>query len=401
VTRAALIGCLAVAACAAAPARHAGSTEAPDGDDAAVPAPRDAAAAVIGMDVPRPSPSDAAGLEAAIAADARVEAARAADAAGAAAEPQFYGRWDRKPGRATTVNSGSHLTASFDGTGIAARFDLSANKPGLPTVAWQIDDGTWQEAEVAATLKLADGLPAGRHSLTLMARGMDENQSRWTAPLVASITFLGLDVVGGALLSTPRPARPKIEFLGDSLTEGVQIWGDRPGKTTTPWRTDGRVAWPCQTAMQLGAEWRQVGFGFQGIFHTGNGGVPNARDAFEWVYAGSARDAWVADLVVINQGLNDSAIASAQFRTAFAAFLAQVRKAYPQAQLAVVRPFAGTHAADISAEVDARVAAGDKRVVYIDTAGWLGAGDLNGVHPNVTGSAKIRDRLVPELKKLM
>ena len=65
--------------------------------------------------------------------------------------PHFVGRWDRRDAdRAVTVNSGSYVLARFDGPGVSARFDVSANKPPLPTITWRMDDGDWQEAEVAA-----------------------------------------------------------------------------------------------------------------------------------------------------------------------------------------------------------------------------------------------------------
>ena len=49
---------------------------------------------------------------------------------GLAEKLHFAGRWDlRKPDRAVTVNSGSYVLARFEGTGVAARFDLAANKP--------------------------------------------------------------------------------------------------------------------------------------------------------------------------------------------------------------------------------------------------------------------------------
>ena len=49
-----------------------------------------------------------------------------------------------------------------------------------------MDEGEWQEAEVAATVKLAEGLAQGPHTVLLMARGLDEHQRRWT-PLTSSM----------------------------------------------------------------------------------------------------------------------------------------------------------------------------------------------------------------------
>src|SRR5687767_14701844 len=175
---------------------------------------------------------------------------------------RYYGRWDRRQAdRVVTVNSGSHIVGRFEGAAIAARFDASANVEPFPTLAWRIDDGDWHEAEVAAEVPLTKDLKPGPHTLTLMARGLDEHQCRWSPPLTASITFLGLAVTDGKLLDPPEEPKLKIEFLGDSITEGVLVHREYKGKTAWPWLTDGRLAYPTQTALKLGAQWRQVGFG--------------------------------------------------------------------------------------------------------------------------------------------
>ena len=314
----------------------------------------------------------------------------------------YYGRWDVRTDRAITVNSGSHVGAVFTGTAISARFDVSVNMPSdMPTLAWQIDQGEWKEGDLAATVSLATGLAAGTHTVTLMARSMDENQSRWTPPLVSSTTFLGFTVTGGSLQPSARPVRPKLEFLGDSITEGVAIWMSHNGQTRKCWRDDGRIAYASQTAQMLGAEWRQVGFGYLGILKTGNGGVPKANDSFNWIYKDVPRDSWQPDMVVINEGTNDGGAAAATFRTGYAQYLTTIRTAYPNAKIVAMRPFNGAQAAPIKAEVDARIAAGDTRVFYVDTAGWLGASDYDdGLHPNVTGSGKAATALVAALKKI-
>jgi lysophospholipase L1-like esterase len=270
----------------------------------------------------------------------------------------------------------------------------------VPTIAWRIDQGPWQESNVAASVMLAPVLTAAQHQVWLMARGFDETQSRWTPPLSASLTFLGFDAAGGAIQPSPRPVQRRVEFLGDSITEGVAIFSDRPNMTGASWRADGRIAYACQTALALGVDWRQVGFGRQGVTIVGNGGVPVAGQAFDWIYASVPRDAWQADLVVINQGTNDGGAASDVFRPAYASFLATVRRGYPQAWIAALRPFGGAHAADIQAEVAARTSAGDARIFFVDTTGWLLPADFtDGTHPNPQGSAKAAQQLVTELGK--
>ena len=308
---------------------------------------------------------------------------------------RFYGRWDRRnPSFARTVNSGSHMVVRFRGTDLSARFDTSENRAPFPTLAWRVDGGEWQEAEVAPIVKLGERLPAGEHTLLLMVRDADEHQSRWSPPLVAGVTFTGLDLHGGELLPPPPDPKLKLEFLGDSITEGVLVHPERPGKTTWPWRADGRISYAAQTAMKLGAQWRQVGFGRLGVTIPGNGGVPVSAESFNWFYEGCPRDAWQPDIVVVNQGTNDGSKSIEVFRSAYAQYLSVIRRGYPNAVILALRPFGGYHADDILAEVSARRGAGDTKIQYVDTTGWLVREDYtDGVHPNVTGDGKASDRL--------
>ena len=316
------------------------------------------------------------------------------------------GRWNIQNGgaRATTVNSGSYLVAQFTGTGLTAKFDVSVNvSSDLPTVGWSIDGATtWKVAEVAGTLALASGLAPGMHTITLIARGLDENRNRWAAPLASSITFLGFDVTGGALEPTPRPAQPKLEILGDSITEGVIVQGSAyMGHSGQCWKNDAIYSYPTLTGRTLNADYRQVGFGYQGLLKGGDGGVPAANDSFNWIYANAPRDSWQADMVVINQGTNDGAQPAGTFKTAYSTFLKTIRTAYPNAKIVALRPFNGSQAAQIQGAVSDAKGGGDARVYYVDTTGWLATGDFaDGLHPNVQGSAKAAAALVTALKAI-
>jgi hypothetical protein len=316
----------------------------------------------------------------------------------------FYGRWDlTEPSKAVTVNSGSHVTATFNGTGISATFDTSPNSGEIPTVSYTIDGGELVEKELSPTLELASGLGAGEHTVTLFTRGMDEKAERWTPPLVSCTVFLGFTVAGGNIVPTARPERLKMEFLGDSITEGVALHAQGPsGQTTATWRTDGPRGYAALTAQELGAEWRQVGFGRQGLTIVGNGGVPKAQDAFNWFYSGVERDAWQPDVVVINQGTNDRSATGETFAPLYLGFLELVRDAYPDAKIVAIRPFVGAFGSEIQAQVQARNDSGDTEVYYVDTDGWTSPEDFtDSVHPNESGSVKIRDLLVTALQPIL
>lgn len=316
----------------------------------------------------------------------------------------FQGRWDRRqPERAITVNSGSYVKARFQGTGITAFFDTALNQDPFPTIAWKIDQGPWQEANITGSVVLAEKLSPGTHDLFLMARGLNEHQSRWSPPLVASITLTGLQPTSGQFLPVPSENGPKLEFLGDSITEGVLVHGEKPRDTTPwPWLTDGRLSYAGQTAADLRAQWRQVGFGAQGITHGGSGGAVSAPDAFNFFYKDCPRDDWQPDAVIINQGTNDRGAQATVFKPAYETYLALIRAAYPKAKIIALVPFCGAHADSIKSVIEEKKKAGDHLLYVIDASSWLKAGDYtDGLHPNIEGSTKAAKHLVTALRPIL
>jgi len=313
---------------------------------------------------------------------------------------RFFGRWDlRAPDRAITVNSGSYVLAHFSSSSVSARFDVSLNKPAFPTITWRIDDGVWQESEIAATVKLADGLSEGPHKLWLMVRGIDEHQNRWTPPLVASVTFLGIDLAANGKLLPPLAEwdhpQLKMEFLGDSITEGVLVTSPTDKSLTAPWHTNARDSYAGRTAMLLGASWRQVGFGATGLAKGGSGHAPGALATFNFFYAGCPRDDWQPDVVVINQGTNERKVPAATYLSNYEKYLAMIRQAYPKAKIAALRPFGGFQADSIKQAVDAARAAGDTEIYYIDSTGWYTG---RALHPDSDASVGLAANLAAALK---
>lgn len=101
--------------------------------------------------------------------------------------------------------------------------------------------------------------------------------------------------------------------------------------------------------------------------------------------------------MVINLGTNDSA-ADADFETAYVAFLEQLRGYYPEARLAAMTPFGGKYREAIRKAVRTRSEAGDTAVDFVDTTGWIGAGDTtDGVHLTVQAQQRAADRLAAAL----
>jgi lysophospholipase L1-like esterase len=80
----------------------------------------------------------------------------------------------------------------------------------------------------------------------------------------------------------------------------------------------------------------------------------------------------------------------------------KIRQSYPNTVILAVRPFTGNRAAAVQSAAKARNDAGDKKVFFVDTTGWVSREDTSdGVHPNVAGNQKIADKLAPMLEKVL
>ncbi len=186
-----------------------------------------------------------------------------------------------------------------------------------------------------------------------------------------------------------------MEFLGDSITEGILVTAPSPGKSTWPWQSNARDSYAARTAMLLGAEWRQVGFGATGLLKGGHGGAVGALNSLNSFYAGCPRDNWAPDVVVINQGTNDRDIPPAEYLSHYKNYLTLIRQAYPKAKIVALRPFGGYQADSIKQAVDAAKADGDFEVYYIDSTGWYPTGPL---HPLSDACAVIATKLAQALR---
>jgi lysophospholipase L1-like esterase len=307
---------------------------------------------------------------------------------------RFMGHWGHTADAAITVNSGSELTFRFTGHRLTGLFDTSTIT--VPSQIYvSLDGGTrtlykvdHDEIDFTPT-----GLSGGAHTATIEVKDVDEYENRWILPLQSGVVLKGFRLEPRARVLPTRPpyGHRRMEFYGDSITEGVAALCNELGVNCA----DGTVDYANLTGKAFHADFNQVGFGKQGIIQPGHGGVGTASQSFGWNFAGSPADPhFRPDVVVVNQGTNDTPYSSADFQPGYLAYLRQIRAAYPHAWIFAMRPFGGSHADDIAwavGEMD------DPRIVYVDTTGWLSAadGDFNGGHPSVQGHRKAADRLVP------
>lgn len=320
---------------------------------------------------------------------------------------RFEGRWSLHGDYATTVNAGSSLEARFSGTGIAARWNRGATSEIAPAgpspiVSWQIDGGAWTDAPIDDPMPLASGLTDGTHDLRLVVRSFDASTyRRWARPLQAVVRLAALEVAGGDLVPLPPLARRRIEFVGDSLTEGVRVHYPGPGSFAD--HGDARRAWPWLTCEALGTACVVTGFGGQGVAVGGVGGVPPHWTAYPLLYEGEDYTPQRTDVVVISTGSNDGGSpAVVPFMESFAKLVRIVRAKHPIARIVVMRSLAGEgNVIEYSrSSVVLAQLYGDPLITWLDSAGVLtdvAAERTDGTHLSEVGNERVAEWLAPLL----
>ncbi|WP_132190947.1 MULTISPECIES: pectinesterase family protein [Kribbella] len=309
---------------------------------------------------------------------------------------EFQGHWARDDDLATTVNSGSLLRFRFTGDRLGAWFETeSITVPAQLYVS--VDGGEARLVKVDEEHKVfAEGLDPGVvHTAEIAVKDVDEYENRWLSPVQSGVVLSKIELAPLAqLVPLPTTADRRLEFYGDSITQGVMALCPRLGIDCA----DGTKSYAHLVGKAFGAATNQVGFGKQGIIQPGHGNVGTAAESFGFHLAGFPAEPFDPGAVVVNFGTNDAPYPSEEFAPKYLAYLRQVRAANPQALILALRPFNGTHAADIKASV---AQAKDRKTVYVDTAGWLSPGDYNGgSHPSVQGHQLAAGRLVKVLEEL-
>jgi lysophospholipase L1-like esterase len=302
--------------------------------------------------------------------------AYAAPGDGSVSDPNiaYVGRWDTSSGTAAVPNwTGGYLQTAFTGTTVKVK------ARGAVNFYASIDGGADVfYAGVRGTVNLTPRpLSAGTHTLRISYRSGDT-------------VFQGLVLDSGARTVSPSMPSGLIEFVGDSITAGALT--SRLALDSYAWKT----------GEQLRMRHTQIArAGYCLVARSGCTGL--SSQFFKKSSTGSQNwdfSRYQANAVVINLGTNDigHGVSGATFQSAYTAFLRDIRARYPNAALFAVQTLKKRYVTETKAAVTARKNAGDAKVYYVDTTGWLTNGtdyeDGNG-HPNEAGHTKFANRLAP------
>ena len=294
---------------------------------------------------------------------------------------RYIGRWDKSdPAAYHSYWGGAYLRARFTGTLIVISGGTAA---GGPDFLVSVDE---EPLQAVAALS-ARPLKLGIHTLLMGAVGQNHEN-----------IFQGLHLSPGGV-TLPVPARPLIEFIGDSITTG--------GGQTLPSTVN--YAW--ESAEMLGADHTQIAFSGRALTTGyGCGGDKIGLDTEYFLLKNfnhrqdkppvPYRFTYTPQVIVINLGQNDqcgrepAAVMTASYKY----FVQKLRAKFPDAQIVALRPFGGAFEKSIHRAVTALTAAGGSRMSYVDTTGWLEKADfVDGIHPTEAGHRKVAEHLAPLL----
>lgn len=315
---------------------------------------------------------------------------------------KVIGRWDRRnPERVVTTNPGGMIEIAYYGEMITLCFDIGDNKHPRPHLWLQVDNGVRIESALEPFLHVQfPGKDTGFHLLRVIFKSAVEEQNRWSEPLVGKVCFLGAILEHQCAELLPERKQKVIEFVGDSITEGVLIdtYCGEDCQATRVYQDDVCATYAWLTAEQLGLEPRFMGFGGVGVTKGGMGGVPKASLAYPCVYNHCPLDEPEPDFILINHGANDRYDNVQNYIQEYSKLLEIIRKINPHSQIFCAGMFFGLYLNDLRELIENFNREHHDRVIFIDTTGWIPPAPL---HPLREGHRRIAEKMVQQLKPII
>ncbi|MBE6552880.1 MAG: hypothetical protein E7666_00900 [Ruminococcaceae bacterium] len=318
---------------------------------------------------------------------------------------RLTGRWDtRDPHAAVATATGSYIEFAFEGKMALVHFDVSMNATPRLHLWLQLDGGDMFDAPIDSHMRVI-AKTEGKHVCRIIYRGGTEQERRWYAPLTAKVSFMGVQTEKP--IPIPADNRRVIEFVGDSITEGVLIdvdfaEGGMPAHEISQlnrcYLDDVCATYAWQTAEALDLRPVFMGYGAVGVTRVGCGSVPFAQNAYPFNFDGSPITHAPSDFVLINHGANDRGRPTALYLENYARLLDVVREKNPNATVIALSAFCGAHHAELGEMIADYNAKNNCNVRFIDSNGWISPEPL---HPLRDGHNTVAEHLIPLLKEIV
>lgn len=311
---------------------------------------------------------------------------------------RYTGRWADCDNAMTATATGSRFSFCFSGDIAVLRFNTHLLQTPALHLYIQVDGGARTECTLEKYIRIHTA--AGQHTVQVMLKSMVEMFPRWHRPLTNRVSFEGVEAE--ALLELPTEIKPTIEFVGDSITEGVLIDADYTptgqDQLDRPFQDDVTATYAWLAAEKLGLEPLMMGYGAVGVTRSGCGGVPKASEAYPYCFEGAPTPAVHPDYVLINLGTNDWGATAEKFTAGYIALLETIRAAHPQAKIFAMSVFCGTHEETLQQLIPTYNAAHQDEVVFINGSHWL---PKEPIHPLRDGHRLAAEKLTEVLRPLL
>ncbi len=310
---------------------------------------------------------------------------------------RYIGRWGVTDQAAITTTPGAYFEVAFSGNSIVLHFETQWLLTPYPHLWISMDDGARVEVPVTRYIRL-EAPSEGNHVVRIIYKSALESAPRWYRPLIGRIEFLGYTTETEGML--PENTRPRIEFVGDSITEGVLIDEGSVLESDVfarPYQDDVCATYAWLTAEALNLEPLFMGYGAVGVTKGGCGAVPRAAVAYPYCYDGVPVPYDEPEYILINHGANDRLKPEAEYTMYYMELLRVIAQKNSHAHLIVLSPFCGVFADALKRVVRDFSAVYDNPIDFINASGWIPAAPL---HPARDGHKIIAERLTRELLAL-
>lgn len=302
----------------------------------------------------------------------------------------------------TATAAGSYFELAFTGSMALLEFDLGYLGQPFPHLWISLDGGARIEAPVDRYLRVV-APEGGNHVVKVIYKGGMEMLPRWYQPLMGAISFRGYKADGAGVL--PPDNRKIVEFVGDSITEGVLTDADYDEVLTysndqfnRPYEDDNCATYAALTAEMLNLRPIFQAYGAVGVTRSGCGSVPRAGLIYPYVFDGVPCTGEIPDVVVINHGANDRNNSAEEYIRRYEELIGLICQRAPEALIVCLGAFCGAFDAELRAFTEAYNQSHDRPIHFVSTLGWV---PLEPLHPLRDGHRIIAERFAPILQKLM
>jgi len=322
---------------------------------------------------------------------------------------QYIGRFDLTDSKKAVFDwPGVAIRARFEGRICSVRLKDGNN---LYVVTIDGMESKTLQTDTTTVYPIATDLADTVHTILIQKR---------TEAFIGKGEFLGfiLDEERGLVTPNPAPNR-RIEFIGNSITCGYGVEGEKASSPFTPKTENATLSYAALIGHALNADYAMVAYSGKGVVR--NYADPNktspdpmpslynrtccADSTPVWDYA-----SWIPQVVVINLGTNDFSTKphpdKLVFQEAYTQLISRVQFQYPGVTIfCVCGPMIGEPCAGYIEEVvnQCQENNANRQVYYIAISTSLMTSSDRGSdwHPNVQGQKKIADVMLPIIQDTM